>query len=176
MSHKENLLRKCNRRMMPESSLVITIPGVPVPQGRPRVNTRRGNVYDPLKSKQEKQRIRAEVALHMRHHRVAILEGALRVSLQFFVPIPKSFSKKRRIDAHEGRILPTPKPDLDNLAKLVLDACNGVVYKDDSCIVDEANSKRYSTQPRVVITVECLPTLQLTGTLFRHSVPTVKGA
>jgi len=92
----------------------------------------------------------------MRIHRIPMIEGALRVTLKFYVPIPKSFSKKRRIDAHHGRILPTPKPDLDNYVKLAHDACNGVAYKDDSYIVDEVNSKRYSDNPRVVITVEAV--------------------
>lgn len=141
---------------MAMESLVITIPGVPVPQGRPRLNTWRGRVYDPQKSKKEKHRIRAEVALYMRCNRIAMLEGALRVSLQFFLPIPKSFSKKRRAACDAGSILPTAKPDLDNLAKLVLDACNGVLFTDDSYVVEMVLSKRYSLEPSIVIEVESI--------------------
>ncbi len=93
----------------------------------------------------------------MRKHRIAMLEGALCFTLKFFVPIPKSFSKKRRIDAHEGRILPTSTPDLDNLAKLVMDACNGVLFTDDSYVVDAVLWKRYSNEPHIVIEVEVIP-------------------
>ncbi len=142
--------------MMPDH-LIITIPGVPVPQGRPRLNTMRGCVYDPPECKREKQRLKMELIIHMRKNTIPMLEGALSVSILFFIPIPKSFSKKRHAAAHEGRILPTPKPDLDNYAKLVLDAGNGVLYKDDSCVVDAAFSKRYSNDPRVVIEVACHP-------------------
>ncbi len=141
--------------------LVITIPGNPLPQGRPRFHAGRttgggGRAYDPPKSRQEKQRIRMEVVLYMRSQRVAMLDCALCVSLQFFLPIPKSFTKNRHAAAHEGYIVPITKPDLDNLAKLVLDACNGVLFLDDRCIVDLVLSKRYSNDPRVVIMVEAI--------------------
>lgn len=139
--------------------LVITIFGTPIPQGRPRFQLRKCYAYDPPKSRKEKRRIRAEVAHYMRCNRIAMFTGALRVTLQFFLPIPKSFSKKRHAACDAGSILPTPKPDLDNLVKLVLDACNGVLYQDDSCVVDGVFSKRYSDNPRVVIMVECVSTV-----------------
>ena len=142
---------------MPRGSIILTIPGVPVPQGRPCVNMRRGIVYDPSESKQEKQRIKMELMIHMRKYTIPMLDGPLKVTIRFFIPIPKSFSKKRRVDAHEGRLFPIPRPDLDNLAKLVLDACNGILFTDDRCIVDLVLSKRYSNDPRVVIEVEGVP-------------------
>ena len=43
---------------------------------------------------------------------------------------PASWTKKRRLAALLGQELPK-KPDLDNVAKVVLDALNGVVYQDD---------------------------------------------
>lgn len=36
----------------------------------------------------------------------------------------------------EHRIRPTVKPDLDNVAKLIYDALNGVAWYDDNAIVD----------------------------------------
>ncbi|MBO8442602.1 MAG: RusA family crossover junction endodeoxyribonuclease [Spirochaetes bacterium] len=57
---------------------------------------------------------------------------------------PKSFSKKKRKAALAGELRPTTKPDLDNVAKTILDALNGVAWKDDSEITTLAITKRYS--------------------------------
>ena len=53
-----------------------------------------------------------------------------------------------------GIIRPTKKPDLDNIAKAVLDSLNGIAYKDDSQIVSMVVSKKYSNRPRVEITLK----------------------
>lgn len=71
-------------------------------------------------------------------------------------PIPKSFSKSKRQEAIEGRIFPKVKPDIDNIAKSVLDALNGVCYADDKQVVDLAVYKVYGTEPRLEVTVEVL--------------------
>lgn len=49
-----------------------------------------------------------------------------------YVEIPKSFPKKRRQRCIEGKERPTKKPDLDNVAKIILDSLNGIAYRDDS--------------------------------------------
>jgi Holliday junction resolvase RusA-like endonuclease len=48
---------------------------------------------------------------------------------------------------------PTKKPDLDNLAKSVLDGLNGVVYLDDSQLVSLHITKVYDHSPGVDIMV-----------------------
>ena len=53
-----------------------------------------------------------------------------------------------------GLINPTKKPDLDNIAKAILDSLNGIAYKDDSQIVSLLISKKYSDRPRVEITLK----------------------
>ena len=54
----------------------------------------------------------------------------------------------------EGLMNPIKRPDADNIAKIVLDALNGIAYKDDSQIVDLSVPKRYSDKPRVEIFIE----------------------
>lgn len=52
------------------------------------------------------------------------------------------------------RLWPYKKPDLDNLTKAVLDACNGIVWKDDGCIVWLELKKLYAVQePKVLVKV-----------------------
>ena len=43
---------------------------------------------------------------------------------------------------------------IDNYVKLVLDALNGVFYKDDSQICHLKTIKKYSEQPRTVVVIK----------------------
>lgn len=67
--------------------------------------------------------------------------------------IPKSMTKKNRQLIEEGKLHPTKKPDLDNVAKIVLDSLNGIAYSDDSQIVKLNVEKHYSENPRVEVTL-----------------------
>ena len=48
-------------------------------------------------------------------------------------------------------MLPSRKPDIDNVMKIVLDALNGVAYKDDSRVVRVEAQKIYGDIPRLEI-------------------------
>ena len=130
--------------------LEYTVYGEPVPQGRPRF-VRRGNfvqTYDPEKSKKYKKLIQSSIKpLDVK------IDFPVSVSINIFKGIPKSISKKKRQDMIDGLILPTSKPDVDNYAKIVLDALNDVLWIDDSYIVRLVINKYYSDTPRVEITV-----------------------
>lgn len=67
-------------------------------------------------------------------------------------PIPKSWPERDRIAAIEGRLLPTARPDVDNYGKII-DALNGVVWHDDSQVVDLRALKRYARRPALTIQV-----------------------
>jgi Holliday junction resolvase RusA-like endonuclease len=72
------------------------------------------------------------------------LEGPLMVTIEAFCAIPKSFTKAQRAGAISQALRPTGKPDVDNLAKLVLDALNGVFFADDKQVTMLIVSKRYT--------------------------------
>ncbi len=80
------------------------------------------------------------------------LEGPLAVEIVAYTPIPKSWNRKDTAAALAGESVPTSRPDVDNLSKVV-DALNGVVWRDDSQIVDLHVWKFYSAEPRLVIKV-----------------------
>ena len=68
--------------------------------------------------------------------------------------IPARSATRRRRKLGKSAALSTKRPDIDNLAaKAALDACNGVVWRDDSQVVDMTLMKRYSLKPRIEITV-----------------------
>jgi Holliday junction resolvase RusA-like endonuclease len=50
-----------------------------------------------------------------------------------------------RVKSATKRIYPGKKPDLDNLLKLLKDACNGIVWMDDSQVVIMIAKKVYET-------------------------------
>jgi Holliday junction resolvase RusA-like endonuclease len=79
--------------------------------------------------------------------------GPVKVLVCAMFGIPASFPKKRRQMAEEGRIYPTKKPDIDNIAKH-FDALNTVVWTDDKNIVSCTVIKRYSEIPELKIRVE----------------------
>ena len=82
-----------------------------------------------------------------------VLQGPLSVSVAISVGIPDSWSKKKRAAALSGEIRPTGKPDFDNTTKLICDALNGIVWKDDAQITDARFSKRYAETPETSVTV-----------------------
>lgn len=70
-----------------------------------------------------------------------MLTGPLGLLLTVWFPVPDSWSQKRKAAAYGAWM--TVKPDYDNLAKLVGDALNKVVYADDASIADGRTVKRY---------------------------------
>lgn len=78
------------------------------------------------------------------------LQGAIGVSIRAFMPMPQAMakSKAKSAAALAGTIRPLTKPDVDNFAK-VIDALNGIVWRDDNQVVDLAVSKFYSDRPRL---------------------------
>lgn len=117
----------------------------PVGKGRPRVVRHGDNVitYTPDKTAAADLMIRAAV----NKTRIFFPAGTpLSMELIFYMSKPKSV--KRRY--------PTVGSDVDNQAKLVMDALQRYVYPNDSQVVDLKASKRYISEgepPRIYIRV-----------------------
>lgn len=75
------------------------------------------------------------------------------LSLSAYFAIPKSYPKKKAALCNQNILRPTCKPDMDNIAKTVADALNGVAYRDDSAIVELRVAKRYGSPERLVVRV-----------------------
>ena len=76
-------------------------------------------------------------------------EEELTIEIKAYFTIPKNTSKIKTQKMINGEIRPTKKPDIDNIAKVILDALNGVAYKDDTQIVELIIKKYYSDKPRI---------------------------
>lgn len=134
--------------------LHLTIPGVPVAKGRPKLSTRGGyaRAYTPAKTRHYEDSIRCEAADIMGDR--APLDEPVSVVVTAYVAPPKSLSKANRAAAMEGTLKPVTRPDLDNYAKAALDGCNAIIFRDDSLVTDLIVRKRFSERPRLTITVE----------------------
>jgi len=131
-------------------SIQFMIPGIPVAKGRPRF-TKTGIVYTPKKTKEAEAHIMAHAAIRMKEARPLL--GPLTLRVNFYMPIPESYSKKKTELANNGKIFPAKTPDASNLLKLVEDSLNGVCWSNDSQIVSLSANKYYSDEPRTVVTV-----------------------
>lgn len=111
----------------------ITIQIDAIPQGRPRFY--KGVAVDPPKCKKFKQDF--ALLINSQYHD-APLSGNVLVTIRIY----RNFNK------------PTNKRygDIDNLAKGILDACNGILWLDDAQIVD-LHIIKYVT--------DCLPYVEL---------------
>ena len=129
------------------------------PVGKQRARHRRvGNfiqTYTPEKTRSYEKQIKdaAKQAMGITEP----LETPISLYLYIRAPIPKSTTKKALQGILDGLIKPIKKPDASNVLKSVEDAMNGVVYKDDSQIVNLHVTKVYDKNPGVSICVkECL--------------------
>jgi crossover junction endodeoxyribonuclease RusA len=120
-----------------ELALSFTIPGQPVPKGRPRLG-KGGNVFTPKKTRSY------EYAVGMV---AAAACAAARWNAQ---PPAKSYAVILRVFTVSAR-----RQDLDNVTKCLLDGMNRVVYPDDS-LVDELHVYRQldKERPRVEVLEE----------------------
>ena len=140
-------------------SFMVTfkVDGDPVGKQRARY-AKRGNfvqTYTPDKTRNYESLIKEAAIQAMGSNE--ILETPVNLYLYIRAPIPKSLPKKRLEACLNGSEKPIKKPDASNVLKSVEDAMNGVVYKDDSQIVNIHVTKVYSSQSGIDVCVkECL--------------------
>ena len=133
--------------------LVFKIEGVPVPKGRPRF-ARRGNyvqTYTDKKTMSYEELVAFTAKQAMGSGK--LINGPVEMFLYIRLPVPKSYTKKATKDCLEGLVRPTKKSDIDNYVKSLMDGMNGVVYEDDSQVVDLHVRKVYSEIPGVDVCV-----------------------
>ena len=123
------------------------VPGAPAGKGRARFVRATGHAYTPARTGKYEGLVRLAAAQAMAGS--APIAGACAVAIRALVPAPQSWSRKKRAAALAGNLYPTTRPDVDNYAKIILDACNGVVFIDDKQVVLLRVSKAYSDRPRL---------------------------
>lgn len=133
--------------------LIFTIPGPVVGKGRPRVSTIGGHarMYTPAKTLAYEGLV--AVAAQTAMQGAPLIEGAVRIELLIRVAVPASWSQKKQRMALAGDLIPTTKPDADNVLKAICDGCNGVVWRDDVQAAEGSWRKRYHSAPGVDVRI-----------------------
>lgn len=135
----------------------LTIPGEPQGKGRHRA-VRRGDhiaTYTPRKTKDYEDEVRFCYRQEYGDLMAFAVDEPVSATIIAAFGIPKSASKKCKVEMMAGRVLPTKKPDTDNIAKIVLDALNGLAYPDDKQVVELHVIKVYDLVG--CVTVELTP-------------------
>ena len=148
---------------MSEPIVSITLLGAPRGKGRPRTRVvgEFATIFTDKKTRDYENALKAAGIAAMKGR--PAVDEAVSVVIRAFMPVPDSWSRKKREAALAGEMMPTGKPDIDNLVK-VLDGLNHhpprfkgdrlkapIIWRDDSQIVSMQAIKVYSDQPRLVI-------------------------
>ena len=133
-----------------EKRLYMTI--IPKPKERPRAAVIGGHarIFTPKTTEAYEKEIRAA---WIRQNGDKPDAGPLRARIYFGLPIPRSETKANKLQMIARKVFPTKRPDLDNLAKAVMDALNGVAYSDDCQIVTMLSRKNYAETPYVKVII-----------------------
>ena len=119
---------------------------------RPRVNTMTRQAYTPQKTKFYEDTIKY---MFLKKYGVKTKPSEKEIALKIIATFepPKSLSKKKRQELIDGEFGYLHKPDTDNIAKAILDALNGVAYKDDNQVANLLVIKKYGVTDNVEITI-----------------------
>ena len=133
----------------------FVVPGKPFGKQRPRVACRGkfSKAYTPKETIAYENLVKLFYAQESKGEMFPE-DAELEIIILAYYEIPKSASKVKREGMLSGRIRPTKRPDIDNVAKAIYDSLNKVAYHDDAAIVDSRISKFYSENPRVEVIIK----------------------
>lgn len=143
----------------------IKILGEPMGKQRPRA-TKIGkhiSVYTPKETTSYENRIVNEYRRNYGDDKIFASDIPLFATIKIVNKLETKHFGKKGVNASgleklSGKVPPMKKPDCDNVAKICLDALNGVAYDDDKSIVALFVYKEYQeTQEYVQITIEEKP-------------------
>ncbi|CAO3447897.1 hypothetical protein [Azospirillum argentinense] len=140
--------------MMGGAVLSIRLDGPVVGKGRPRFVRATGRTYTPAATEHYEGALRlaAQSAMSGR----ALIERPCSVEVHVDVIATEGWPAWKRAGAISGGVAATGKPDIDNIAKIVMDAFNKVVWLDDSLVTDLRVSKAFADRPGLTIYVQPL--------------------
>lgn len=141
-----------SRALSPQTVSFI-VPGKPRPKGRPRATSVNGraHVYTPRGTVNYEALVAMTGRAAMGADR--LIDGGVDISIVIGLRPPPSASSRVKSEMLQGRLLPTKRPDVDNVAKAIVDALNGIVFRDDRNIIKLVVEKRYAPEDGVEVVV-----------------------
>lgn len=140
-------------------AVVLEVLGDPVPQGSKQAYVVKGRAIVTERGRATLGPWRNQIAAIAAAELEEPLAGPLWVCLAFTLGRPKSHY---RTGARAGELLEraplahSTRPDIDKLARAVLDALTGVAYRDDGQVSELSITKRFGARAGVTITLSPL--------------------
>ena len=118
---------------------------------RPRYSAKAHRMYTPARTSSFEEKVK--VAFLSKYNiQTELSEKPFRAVINVYYKPSKSLSKKKQQDLLYREC--TKRPDCDNIAKAILDALNGIAYKDDSQISSLSINKSYEKENKIEIALE----------------------
>ena len=130
-------------------SIAFSVLGEPVPQPRPRVSTRGGFARAYVPAQHPVHAYRQSLSAAARAAGLGETGEPLNVVIDAVFERPKSHMTKAGVKPTAPRL---PRPDVDNLAKAVLDALQDVMG-DDTNVARLVVEKSYGTEARTTVRI-----------------------
>ena len=132
----------------------IVVPGKPVGKQRARVvSTGKGtHSFTPLTTVQWEGLIK----LLARQAGIQPTDMPTSVRIEIERTVPQSWSRKRKSQALSA-VWATGKPDIDNVIKAVLDALNGIAWRDDAQVVNLTATRTFTERDQTTISISVAP-------------------
>ena len=130
-------------------AVTFTIAGEPVPQPRPRVSTRGGFARAYVPAQHPVHAYRQSLSAAARAAGLGETGEPLNVVIDAVFVRPKSHLTKAGVKPTAPRL---PRPDVDNLAKAVLDALQDVIG-DDTLVARLVVEKSYGQEARTTVRI-----------------------
>lgn len=130
-------------------SVTFSVPGEPVPQPRPKISTRGGFGRAYVPGQHPIHAYRQAVQLAAIDAGLRKTAGTVEVVIDAVFSRPKSHLTKKGVKASAPQL---PRPDVDNLAKGILDSI-GPILGDDTQVRRLVVEKSYGTEARTTVRV-----------------------
>jgi|PlaIllAssembly_1097288.scaffolds.fasta_scaffold04203_6 Holliday junction resolvase RusA-like endonuclease len=127
---------------------IVNVPGLPVPQGsvEAALNRVTGKAYvRGVKPNLAKYRADIREGVTRTMSVVGPLDTPMVVRVEFNLPRPKSHYNAKGGLTPRAPSWPSKRPDVDKMARAVLDALTGTVWHDDAQVVRLLATKQYAT-------------------------------
>jgi Holliday junction resolvase RusA-like endonuclease len=149
--YKPAMLYAIDRNPRYNRMLVLSIPGVPISDSRPRFVFKTKTFFNPHKEQLMKifQALYESDALL----RSMYIYTPVKIQMTYYMPIPKSITGEMRELAEKSLLEPCTVKDNDNIEKVHWDVLQEFIMFDDKLIISNHTEKKFGTDPRIDISI-----------------------
>lgn len=136
-------------------SAVFFVPGIPVAKGSARAFVVKGRAIVTQTNRDKQKPWASMIGLMASERGLKPVDGPVYIKMEFILPRPKSHYRANGLFKEKAPTFHCNKPDVDKLARCVLDALTGIAWHDDSQVQIASAIKNYtrSSGPGVKIEI-----------------------